>query len=178
MIETVEESLAGFRRFTEELLRIKGTETDPLRAAEAVKDWARRFETEGVWPVLDHGKRELCDEIHGKFKETDVWTKFCEAQGVVADWLYGLLGSRKFDRWAVIRSEKDWTLYVTAAVSAQKWHNLMEFHKEAYDGAAPEKYPCLARVELRSCDTWPSWWEAEFVYEEDARALLGAAEGK
>ena len=32
----------------------------------------------------------------------------------------------------------------------------------------------LAWVERRNCDTWPSWWEADFVYEEDARALLGA----
>lgn len=172
MVQTVEESLDGFRRFTAELLQIKETQVDPFRAVEAVKDWSHRFESDGIWPILDHGKRDLVHAVHEKFKESDVWTKFCEAQGAVADWLYQLLGSRKFNAWTIIRSEKEWALYVIAAASAQQWHNLMDFHKEAYDGPLPAKYPCLARAERRSCDTWPAWWEADFVYEDDARALL------
>lgn len=175
-VETVEEALVGFRRFTEELLRIQETETDPLRAVEAVKDLSRRFEVSGVWPVLDLNKRDLMRDLRKKFKETDVWRKFREAQGTVAEWLYQLLGASKFDQWALIRSEKEWILYAIATVLAPQRQYLMDFHTTVYDGPAPAKYPCLARTKMGTSEEGSSW-EADFVYEEDAHALIRAVSG-
>lgn len=175
MADTVEESLAGFRRFTEDLLRIKDTEKDPVRAFEAVKDWSRRWNGEGVWPVLDINKQMLVREVHRKFSETDVWTRLCEAQQTVSEWLIGLLGGHKFDRWTLIRSEKEWGTYILCALASKQCWDLLDFHKVNYEGPSPKAYPCLAVVEQRSCDTWPEWWEADFVYEADARALIDAS---